>query len=187
MQNTIKAGVVKAGLAVLLLSLASGSAFADLYVGSTTGQFYSGTTSLGSTVDALTFTGLPFVTSGPTVTLGTFSLVDLFGNYDPYTFKLTVNFTQPSMGGSTFTADVSGNVSWGVGSATIDFNNGPVHIGPQGSGFYLSLNDVTVNNPALFTSLTGTLAANPEPASIVLTSAFLGGLIVLFRKKLRSC
>ena len=66
MQKTIRAGVAKAGLAVLLLCFASGSAFADLtYQGSTSGQFYVGSTNigLGTSVAGLTFNGASF---GPT-------------------------------------------------------------------------------------------------------------------------
>jgi hypothetical protein len=118
--------------------------------------------------------------------LGNFSLNTVLGYYDPLDFKLSVNFTLPATGGTSFTADVSGLVVLGVGSATINFaNNGPIHIGSGNTGFYLSLNDVTVSNGSS-ASITGTLSANPEPASIVLTSALLGGVIILFRKKLRS-
>jgi hypothetical protein len=61
-----------------------------------------------------------------------------------------------------------------------------------GSGsFDLLITDVVVANGSS-ASITGkvsnaTFATTPEPASIVLTTALLGGLLFVFRKRLKGC
>ncbi len=197
----IKTWGTKAALVAVLLCLAHGNALADFtfdIAGSTTGQFYLGSVPLGTSLAGLSFTGKDFgqtVTPGKdiTVNLGTFSVATLFAYYNPFDFKLFVDFTAPSAGGTLFTADLSGLVTIFGGSARIDFDDSPRHFafaGPQGSGsFDFSLTDVKVSNfsTASITGKITNIAASPEPAAILLTSALMAWLIVLFRKRLMSC
>jgi hypothetical protein len=199
MPNRIGARIAKAGLIVLLLALCGGSAFADLAFpvsGLTTGDFYLGTVDLGSSIplSGLSFTGNTFSGTNPSINLGTFSLAALASWFDPYDFKLSVNFLAPATSGTVFKADLNGVVSFVGGSAKIDFaNNGPTHFAftnGQGSGsFDLSIADVKVGNwssaSIMGTISNATFAATPEPTAVILTSALLGGVIVLFRKRLQ--
>ena len=202
MPKKMPAWVAKIAFVVLLLSVASGSALADpsfTITGSTTGQFSLLGIPLGNSIgNSLTFTGTDF---GPTtatpgadlqVNLGTFDLSTWFMVFDPFDFKLNVNFTAPSTGGTVFTADLSGLVTVFGGYTTVNFvDNGPRHFsfaGDQGSGsFDLYLSDVRVYNNSQV-ALVGSIrniSANPEPAALALTGAFMGGMLLLFRKRLR--
>jgi hypothetical protein len=203
MPKTIGSWVAQAVFIALLSCVFSGSAFADLTVqGTTSGQFYLGPIEMGTSLTGLTFNGADFgpttvSTSSPTaLTLGTFSLSTLVSYFDPFDFKLSVSFTAPSYAHTSFKADLSGLVSIFGGSATINFvDNGPRHFtfsNSEGSGsFDLSINDLKVANgktASIFGTISNaTFATTPEPASIVLTTALLGGLIVLFRKRLKGC
>jgi len=193
---------------VVLLCLSGGTAFADLLEvkGSTSGQFYSAPVPplipalpLGTSVGGLKFTGTNF---GPTtaqeIDLGTFQLATLFSIFDPIDFKLTVQFTAPAgAGGTTFTADLNGLVSFidldgdGPDYVTVDFrDNGPKtfnYTTSQGSGsFNLTISDVSVRNGSS-EHIKGFISATPEPAAVVLISTLLGVVVVLFRKRLRTC
>jgi hypothetical protein len=161
--------------------------------GSTTGEFYLGPIPVGTSLEGLTFAGTDFgPTTNPTLTLGTFDLNTLLGYYDPFDFKLTVNFTVPAVGGSVFSADLSGLVSIFGGSATVNFLGGPKHFtfydGGSGS-FDLSISDLSIRNGKTATLIgtisNATFAPNPEPAAILLSTSLLGGLAILFRKRLR--
>ena len=201
MPNKIAAWVPKIGFAIALGCLASGSAFADPSFnisGSTTGQFLKNGFVQSGSVNGLSFAGANFgptsVTNGSDIQidLGTFSLFTLWSSFDPYDFKLSVNFTAPSVGGTVFTADLSGLVSFFGGSATVNFiDNGPRHFSfsnAQGAGsFDLYLTDLSVDNfsQATIKGRIYNVSANPEPATIALTSALMGGLLLLFRKKLQ--
>jgi hypothetical protein len=193
---------------VILFCLSGSTAFADFTMaGSTTGTFYLGSVSLGSSIDllGLSFTGANF---GPTtidtdspnpqanLNLGTFNLSSLLAVFNPFDFNLRVNFTAPAASSTIFSADLRGAVVPVIGGfAKIDFVNTPRHFefsNSQGSGsFDLTIQDVTVTNGSS-KSLTGTIsnatfAATPEPTSIVLISTLMGGVLLLFRKRLGSC
>ena len=204
--------ISRAGMLATLLSIGSISAFADLSFsisGTTTGEFSKNGVSQGSSVYGLSYGDSQGNTSfGPTsvspVVLGMFSLnAPLYANYNPYDFKLTINFAAPANFGPTqFSADVSGTAVFGLGYASIDFiNNGPQHFTFSNSGgsgsFDLTISDALVTDPNL-TGIIGdrrilgyisnaTFAANPEPAAIFLTSALFGGVLLLVRKKLKHC
>jgi hypothetical protein len=202
----IRSKFSKIGLLALLLCLAGGSAFADMTFdiqGSTTGQFYLGSTNIamGTSLIGLSFNGSTFTDTvvppgGTQIDLGTFNLATLLAYYDPFDFKLSVSLTAPTVGGTTFQADLSGLVSIIGGAATINFvDNGPRHFtfsNAQGSGaFDLYISDVSVGN---FSSKTlvgtisnATFAANPEPAAILLSAVLLGGIAIAFRKRIRNC
>jgi len=135
------------------------------------------------------------------IDLGTFALnTSSFANFNPVDFKLSVNFIAPRAGTMTFSADLSGIVSFkgnsSGGLVTVDFlNNGPKHFrfsNAQGSGsFDLSITDVTLANSSTG-SIWGTISAatfatTPEPRAIVLTTVFLGGLLIIFRKRVSNC
>ena len=200
--TTFRSWFVKVGSIAILLCLSGGSAFADLTMeGSTSGTFYAGSVSLGSSIPllGLSFTGANF---GPTTStqlnLGTFNLSSLVAVFNPFDFNLTINFTAPAgAGSSSFSADLRGAVLPVIGGfAKIDFeNNGPRHFefqNGQGSGsFDLAIGDVTLTN-GTSRSVKGTVsnaqfAATPEPTSIILTSTLIGGMMFLFRKRLRRC
>ena len=193
--------IAKVGFLILLLFISCGSAFADLAFsvqGSSTGQFFLGSSiPLGtSSLFGLTFTGSKFgPTANPTINLGTFDLGAFISYFDPFNFDLTVNFVAPAVGGTVFTADLSGLVIFQRGSVAVDFvDNGPRHFqfsSPQGSGsFDLYITDVTVangNSASIMGTITNaTFAATPEPAAVALTSALLGGLLLVFRKRLKA-
>lgn len=191
----------------VLFCVSSGNAFADFGVrGSTSGTFYLGKVALGSSLDllGLSFAGTDF---GPTtidtdspksqtnLNLGTFNLSSLLGIFNPFDFSLKIKFSAPAgVGSANFKADLKGAVVLGVGgSAKIDFvNNGPRHFdftSSQGSGsFDLAIADVTLTNGSS-KSVKGivsnaTFAATPEPTSIILMSTLMGGMLLLFRKRL---
>ena len=214
MSNTIGRWFARAGMVAVLLGVGSVSAFADLsfqIAGTTTGVFSKGGVSKGSSVYGLSYGdngngNTTFgVTSSSPIVLGSFNLdAPLYANYDPYDFKLSITFTQPDTTptGTHFTADVQGTAVFGLGYATIDFlNNGPQHFtfsSSSGSGsFDLTISDALVSDPNLSGIIgdrrilgyisNATFAANPEPETILLTSALFGGVLLLFRKKLRSC
>jgi hypothetical protein len=202
--TTLKSWSVTAVSIIVLLCLSGGTAFADplSMQGSTSGTFYLGSVSLGSSIPVmgLSFTGSNFgPTSSTQLNLGTFNLSSLLAIFNPFDFKLTVNFTAPAgtTGNSTFSADLYGAVVPILGGfAKIDFiSNGPRHFefsNSHGSGsFDLAISDVTLAN-GQSKSIKGTIsnatfATTPEPTSIVLISTLLGGVMVLFRKRLRSC
>lgn len=202
MRNKIAGWAVKVGLSIAVLSLVTGSAFADPsfdITGSTTGQFSLLGVPLGTSLNGLSFNGSDFgpttVTNGSDVqiNLGTFTLNTLLSYFDPFDFKLSVNFTAPTVGGTVFKADLSGLVSIFGGSATVNFiDNGPRHFSYSNStgagSFDLYLSDMRVNNHSQ-ASIQGRImnvSANPEPAAIALTSALMGGLLFLFRRRLRN-
>ena len=196
-----KSWITRAVFIVFLLCLSSSSAFADLgfnVQGSSSGEFYLGSSiPLGtSSLFGLTFTGSTFgPTQNPVLNLGTFGLSSVLGIFNPFDFKLNVNFVAPAVGGTVFTADLSGLVTLFGSSATVDFNNAPQHFkfsSAQGSGsFDLYVNDVTVANGSsatLYGTITNaTFATTPEPGAVLLTSALLGGILLVFRKRLKSC
>jgi hypothetical protein len=199
MPNILRSRIAKTGYVALFLCLCSSSALADMAFniqGSSAGQFYLGSTPLGSSITGLAFNGASF---GPTattqVTLGAFNLNTLLAYFDPLDFRLSINFVGPTTNGTTFSANLSGLVSLFGGTATINFDNTPKHFtfsNAQGSGsFDLTLSDVRVSNGSTGSIIgkisNATFATTPEPTAVVLTSAFLGGLLILFRKRIRSC
>jgi hypothetical protein len=198
MLKTIRSLVVKTGYIVLLFLLVIGSAFADIefpVAGSTSGQFYDGLLGvlpLGSSVSGLQFTGAAFgSTSAPEIQLGRFDLSARLASFNPYDFRLFVNFTSPAAGVAEFRADLSGGVLLRGGSATVNFRNNVRHLDFGSGSFDLLITDVVVANGSS-ASITGkvsnaTFATTPEPASIVLTTALLGGLLFVFRKRLKGC
>jgi hypothetical protein len=194
----------------VLLCVSCGTAFADFTMkGSTSGTFYMGSVSLGSSIDlmGLSFTGKNFGpvnvdTDSPSsylnLNLGTLNLSSLAAVFNPFDFILKVNFTAPAgAGGDTFSADLKGAVLPVIGGfAKIDFaDNSPKRFefaNSQGSGnFTLKIADVTLTNGSskiiYGTVSNAAFAATPEPTSIVLISTLLGGVLFLFRKRLRSC
>jgi hypothetical protein len=203
MSKGIGAWSSKVGLLAALLCLGTGSALADPsfnIAGSTTGQFYLLGLLPQDNASGMTFAGVssfstPSNSSTPFL-LGTFDAPSL-GYFDPYTFKLSVKFTAPSVPGTSFSAEVDGTILWGLGSATIDFNDsGPRRFNfstAQGSGYFdLTITDKvkvtnSVDGKIWGTISNATFAATPEPAAIVLTSALFGGVLLLFRKKLKIC
>jgi hypothetical protein len=78
-----------------------------------------------------------------------------------------------------------------TGSATIDFANNVRHVEFGSGSFDLRITDVVVANGSSASIIgrisNATFATTPEPASIVLTTALLGGLLVVFRKRLKGC
>lgn len=152
-----KSGLIRSVFALGLLSFGSGTALADFDIqGSTSGGFYLGPVALGSSFSGLNFEGASFgpTTMGPsgtTLSMGTFNLATLLGYFDPFDFRLNVNFTAPAGAGSTtFSADLRGLVTIFGGSVTVDFDNSPIHFNfanSAGSGsFDLSIADVSVSN-----------------------------------------
>jgi hypothetical protein len=188
----------KTGYIVLFFLVAVGSAFADIdlpVAGSTNGQFYDGLLGiipLGSAVAGLQFAGTTFgPTTGPEINLGTFRLSSSLAVFNPFDFKLSVNFTTPTVNATVFQADLTGAVLLGRGAATVNFANNVRHLDFGSGSFDLHITDVVVANGSS-ASIVGTIsnakfATTPEPASIVLTSALLGGLLIVFRKRLRGC
>ena|SRR5690348_12525583 len=130
----------------LLLCLCGGSAFAD-FAASTSGQFYVGSTSLGTSTWGLSFQGTPSFSVSPTTTqvsLGSFNLSTALSYFDPFDFALSVNFVGGS--GATFKADLSGLVTFLGGSATVNFDNTPHQFTFGADSFSLSITDVKVKN-----------------------------------------
>ena len=188
---------------LVLVCLSAAVAYADSLsvTGSTTGTF-----SLGNTSSAgdLSFQGGPFAgsTVNPVLNLGTFTLAyAAFANLDPYVFDLHLSFSAPiGTSSTTIQGDVLGLVALGLGGATIDFSNSPIHFtysNASGSGsFDLTLNDVylgiTPLHPSDTETLTGSLShasyvTTPEPASvlaILFMSTLLGGVVFLLQKRL---
>ena len=201
-----------AGL-VGMLVLVQGTALADITVqGSTSGAFWNGTSNQGSDVASLYFSGNSFgsQSSDLTLNLGSFSIECIIcsnTNFQPYDFKLTVNFTIPQgTTGTPVIGDVSGKVK-GIFASTensvgIDFG-GPTlftYSNASGSGqFYLTVNDIAAGSipvygdamltgsitGATFTPNGGGTDATPEPGSIVLLGTLVGGL-GLWMKRRRS-
>jgi hypothetical protein len=183
---------------VILLCLVAGARadFTFDIAGSTTGQFYSESLPVGTSLPGLAFTGTTFgqtAASGSNreIDLGSFSLATLVSDYNPFEFKLSVNFTAPHTGVTAFDADLRGSVTRLGDWTRVKFDNGPRHFvftGPQGSGrFDLLLTDVKVKNSST-ASIKGkirNISASPEPSAILLTGAFMTGVLVLFRKRLR--
>jgi hypothetical protein len=196
--TTPRSWFVTVGFMAVLLCLSGGPAFADFDVhGSTSGAFYLGPLHIGPSIPkaGLSFSGTKFeATTNQKIVLGTFNLDTLLAVFNPFDFKLRVDFTAPPGAGSTtFSADLSGIVSFLGGSAKIDFvNNGPRHFtfsnGESSGSFDLSITDVRVANHSsssiIGTISNATFATTPEPTSIILIGTLLGG-IALFRKRLR--
>jgi len=189
---------------LVLVCLFTVAAYADSLsvTGSTTGTFSPGNTSSGGD---LSFQGGPFAgsTVNPVLNLGTFTLASAaYANLDPYVFDLHLSFSAPiGISSTTIQGDVLGLVVLGLGGATIDFSNSPIHFtysNASGSGsFDLTLNDVYLGIVPLFhpsdtETLTGTLShasyvTTPEPASvltILFMSTLLGGVVFLLQKRL---
>jgi hypothetical protein len=194
---------------VVLLCLSGGIAFADFTIeGSTSGAFYLGSVSLGSSIDllGLSFNGTTLVPTTvdaespnpqANLNLGTFNLSSLLAIFNPFDFVLRVNLTAPAGASDTiFSADLRGAVVPVFGGvARIDFANNPRHFefaNSRGSGsFDLAIEDVILTNRSS-RSISGsisnsTFAATPEPTSIVLISTLMVGVLFLFRKRLGSC
>lgn len=177
-----RSGLKKAVFFALLACLSSGIALADFQIaGSTSGSYYLGSIPLGTNLFGLQFQGSTFgpTTLGPPasaeINLGTFSLSSLLAYFDPFDFRLTVNFQAPAgAGGTTFSADLSGLVVFTNGSAFVNFNNnGPVHFtfsNSEGSGsFDLSISDVYVPNFSS-RSITGTITNAVYSGNVISTA-----------------
>lgn len=150
---------MKAVICAVLLCLSSGVAFADFQLeGSTSGYFYISSVPLGANLFGLEFDGSTF---GPTplgppssteIDLGTFSLNSFLAYFDPFDFRLKVNFVAPAGAeGTTFAAELSGHVVFFNGAASVNFDEDPVHFtfsNSAGSGsFDLAIkNDVYIPN-----------------------------------------
>lgn len=128
-------GLMKSIVCAVLLCLSSGVAFADFQIkGSTSGSFSIGSVPLGDNLFGLDFDGSTFgptnlgPPSGTEINLGTFNLSSVFAYFDPFDFRLKVDFEAPAgAGGTTFSAELSGYVWFFNGAASVNFDNEPVH------------------------------------------------------------
>jgi hypothetical protein len=168
--------------------------------GASSGSF-SGTGDFSS--NGLTFAGSsfgPISTSGgdASLGLGVFSLGADSSAYDG-TFTLDVTFTQPtglsSGGTSTFTYDLSGDVTSSGGGSTVllDFTNNIAPLtftdGSESGSFVLVLPDAVSLNAGGQVDLTGSIVdasetdpvPTPEPGTLLLTALGVFGLFVLRR------
>lgn len=193
-------GLMKSIVCAVLLCLSSGVASADFQIqGSTSGSFYWGPAKLGDNLFGLDFDGSTFgpTTLGPPseaeIDLGTFNLSSILAIFDPFDFRLRVNFVAPAgIGGTTFSAELSGYVWFFNGSANVNFDNTPVSFtfsNSEGSGGFLLtiLNDVSIPNfssasvtgtisNAYFNEATPTSVTVPEPFTV---SALMVNLLAL--------
>lgn len=181
-----RAWLIKAAICAVLLCLSSGVAFADFQIkGSTSGSFYIGPVPLGDNLFGLDFDGSTFgptnlgPPSGTEINLGTFNLSSVLAYFDPFDFRLRVDFEAPAgAGGTTFSAELSGYVWFFNGAASVNFDDEPVHFtfsNSTGSGsFDLAIkNDVYIPN-FQSRSLTGVISnavygpavSVPEPFTV---------------------
>jgi hypothetical protein len=81
---------------------------------------------------------------------------------------------------------LSGKERGNGGTATINFDNGPVLISYDGGSFDLTVPDITVNAGEADPKLMGTLSdlTVPEPASLGLLVTGVLGFAGVFRRKL---
>lgn len=201
MKPSWKRWSLASAVAMALLGLAHPAKADSLQVqGSASGNFFNGSSNKGTDENGLYYTNANFnqvINNTGTINLGQFSVNSAFANYDPLTFKLTVDFLLPT--GLTpdplqATADVTGGVFFGFGGATIDFSNSPINFtfsNAAGSGsFKLTIADVEVSNGSS-QQLTGTISnvafsGTPEPGSVMLLMSVVGVLGLTFRKRLSS-
>jgi len=186
-----RTGLIKAVVCAVLLCLSSGVAFADFQLeGSTSGSFYIASVPLGTNLLGLEFDGSTF---GPTslgppssteIDLGTFSLNSFLAYFDPFDFRLRVNFVAPAgAGGTTFGAELSGHVVFFNGAATVNFDDQPVHFtfsSSTGSGsFDLAIkNDVTIPN-FQSRSITGVISNAVYGPSVSVPEPFTVSVLML--------
>lgn len=183
---------------VLILGALAATAYADpiSVAGRTRGSFNGGTS---ANFRGLRYTWANFATptTGPTpesqrLMLGSFSLSSSIFNYNNQGFSLSVTFTRPAGAGSWVNALVSGRVTAngveGGKEPTINFG-GPQRIVFEGGSFLLDVEDVVFTAAGIqnvYGNIYGGVldAATPEPQSILLLSTAIGGLGLLFRKRL---
>lgn len=156
----MRAELIKAVICAVLLCLSSGVAFADFQIqGSTSGSFFIGPVPLGDNLFGLEFDGSTFgpksafgPPAGVEIDLGTFSLNSFLAIFDPFDFRLRVNFVAPAgAGGTTFSAELSGHVFFFNGAASVSFDDEPVPFqfsNSAGSGsFDLEIKNTEVTIP----------------------------------------
>jgi len=142
------------------------------------------------------FTGSTFdwsaVANTPqTVNLGTLLVSgDSFyglGGFDT-DFLLRTTITDPSVtpGSGDYVASLNGSFTFVPGNLGLDFYNAPKKFDFNGGSLFLSVNDLTFDEPGS-KDITGTLTyvptTTPEPASLALVGTGLVGLIPLVRRK----
>jgi hypothetical protein len=158
-------------IAAVALTLGVAPASAVVFTGSTQGCFGPPCTLANSAVDQkdLTFQNAAFSSASLTPILGTFSLVGGGGNPTfNEVFELAVTFSAPLGSTGNFTADVTGSVHGGAGTAFIDFSSSPAEtFSYDGGSFTLSIGNVTLNlDGTPSRNLTGTIVlAVPETST----------------------
>ncbi len=194
--------------AATTLAMMTGAAHATLFTGYTDGCFGGGCAPVANILPGtVTDNGLSYHDSTFTATdsngflalgnaplplnfnnLGSFALTGTSHVYNGDAFDLLVSFTNPTLGGSVFTADLVGSVTSILsGGVLIDFNNTPQNFAFGGGTFTLQVNDVSINPGLLPVSLTGqinVMSGVPEPSTwAMMLLGFAGVGFMAYRRK----